>query len=176
MGRRVASKRRDSLFLVDTEAKSVAKDGKTRARATAAVKGQPERLTLNWSVALWMLVNWRSRPLFVGTPFNRTMVWNASTAAPVQQVELSEFECLEENDILFIDSSHLLKIGSDVQFLEVLPRLKTGVIVHIHDVFLPANYSRNWVVDDLRFGMSNTSFRLFWRLIERLRFYGLAAT
>jgi predicted O-methyltransferase YrrM len=74
-------------------------------------------------------------------------------AAPVQQVELSEFECLGKNDILFIDSSHMLKIGSDVQFLflEVLPRLKTGVVVHIHDIFLPANYPRHWVVDDLRF-------------------------
>ena len=73
--------------------------------------------------------------------------------APVQQVSLAEFERLRENDILFIDSSHVLKIGSDVEFLflEVLPRLNPGVIVHIHDIFLPANYPRRWVVDELRF-------------------------
>lgn len=74
-------------------------------------------------------------------------------AAPVQEVPLAEFEKLRENDVLFIDSSHMLKIGSDVQFLflEVLPRLKAGVLVHVHDIFLPANYPRRWVVDDLRF-------------------------
>jgi hypothetical protein len=57
---------------------------------------------------------------------------------------------LEENDILFIDSSHVLKIGSDVQYeyLEILPRLNKGVIVHIHDIFLPAEYRKEWVLKD----------------------------
>lgn len=61
----------------------------------------------------------------------------------VQDVPLSKFESLNEGDILFIDSSHVLKIGSDVQYLylEVLPRLKKGVIVHLHDIYLPAEYS-----------------------------------
>lgn len=60
----------------------------------------------------------------------------------IENVSLSEFEKLKENDILFIDSSHVLKIGSDVQFemLEIFPRLKKGVIVHIHDIFLPSEY------------------------------------
>jgi hypothetical protein len=57
----------------------------------------------------------------------------------VQSVKLSEFESLQANDILFIDSSHMVKLGSDVWylFLEVLPRLSPGVLVHIHDIHFP---------------------------------------
>jgi predicted O-methyltransferase YrrM len=64
-----------------------------------------------------------------------------------QDIELSMFDKLEEDDILFIDSSHVLKIGSDVQYiyLKILPRLKAGVTVHIHDIFLPADYPKNFV-------------------------------
>ena len=71
----------------------------------------------------------------------------------VQEVSLSEFKKLKENDILFIDSSHVLKIGSDVQYeyLEILPRLNKGVIVHIHDIFLPAEYPKKWVLNQCRF-------------------------
>jgi hypothetical protein len=59
----------------------------------------------------------------------------------VQDVPLARFEELEANDVLFIDSSHALKIDSDVAylFLEVLPRLASGVLVHIHDVPFPYN-------------------------------------
>lgn len=59
----------------------------------------------------------------------------------VQDVPLSRFEELEAGDVLFIDSSHALKIDSDVAFLflEVVPRLKPGVLVHIHDVHFPYN-------------------------------------
>ena len=59
----------------------------------------------------------------------------------VQDVPLSRFEELDDGDVLFIDSSHALKIDSDVAylFLEVLPRLKPGVLVHIHDVPFPYN-------------------------------------
>lgn len=71
----------------------------------------------------------------------------------VQDIPVSEFSCLEENDVLFIDSSHALKIGSDVQYemLEVLPRLKKGVLVHFHDIFLPAEYPKDWVLESIRF-------------------------
>jgi hypothetical protein len=71
----------------------------------------------------------------------------------VQSVPLSEFEALAENDILFIDSSHVLKEASDVwyEYLEILPRLKKGVVVHVHDIFLPFPYPKSWVVDELRF-------------------------
>src|SRR5581483_6898051 len=58
---------------------------------------------------------------------------------PVQALPFSFFDALDDGDVLFIDSSHVLTIGSDVQhlFLEVLPRLRRGVLVHVHDIFLP---------------------------------------
>jgi len=66
----------------------------------------------------------------------------------VQEVDLSEFRKLKENDILFIDSSHVLKIGNDVQyeFFEILPKLSKGVLLHLHDIFLPAEYPKKWVL------------------------------
>jgi len=69
---------------------------------------------------------------------------------PVEQVDLDYFSQLGENDILFIDSSHVVKIGSDVNYLylEVLPRLKKGVIVHVHDIFFPSEYPKGWVLSN----------------------------
>jgi hypothetical protein len=66
---------------------------------------------------------------------------------PVQDVPLDIFDELDHGDILFIDSTHVSKIGSDVNFIyfEILPRLKPGVLVHIHDVFINFEYPREWV-------------------------------
>ncbi len=66
----------------------------------------------------------------------------------VEEVELGLFRRLGPGDVLFIDSSHVAKTGSDVNYLyfEVLPRLKRGVRVHIHDIFLPAEYPKDWVL------------------------------
>lgn len=71
----------------------------------------------------------------------------------VQDVPLTEFEQLRENDILFIDSSHMLKIGSDVhyEYLEILPRTQKGVLIHVHDIFLPAEYPKEWILRDYHF-------------------------
>jgi hypothetical protein len=71
----------------------------------------------------------------------------------VEDIEIGFFSQLESGDILFIDSSHTVKIGGDVNylFLEVLPRLKPGVIVHVHDIFLPFDYQRDWVLEQFRF-------------------------
>ncbi len=71
----------------------------------------------------------------------------------VEDVDLEFFSQLCSGDILFIDSSHTVRIGGDVNylFLEVLPRLKAGVIVHVHDIFFPFDYRRDWVMDELRF-------------------------
>jgi hypothetical protein len=71
----------------------------------------------------------------------------------VEDVDLEFFSELGSGDILFIDSSHTVRIGGDVNylFLEVLPRLKPGVIVHVHDIFLPFEYRRDWVMDEFRF-------------------------
>lgn len=70
----------------------------------------------------------------------------------VQDVDAAVFENLADGDILFIDSSHVCKTGSDVThlFLNVLPRLAPGVYVHVHDIFLPEDYRRNWVIEDNR--------------------------
>jgi len=89
---------------------------------------------------------------------------------PVQSVPLSEFEQLSKNDILFIDSSHVSKVGSDVNFLylEVLPILKPGVIVHIHDIFLPMPYSKMWLEEKLLFW--NEQFLLHAFLIGNKNF------
>jgi len=92
----------------------------------------------------------------------------------VQDITLFKFQELKENDILFIDSSHVLRIGSDVQYeyLEILPRLNKGVIVHLHDIFLPAEYPKDWVLRDYRFWTEqyllqtflafNESFEILW--------------
>lgn len=92
----------------------------------------------------------------------------------VQDIPFSMFTKLQENDILFIDSSHVLKIGSDVkyEYLEILPRLNKGVIVHTHDIFLPAEYPRDWVIKEHRFWTEqyllqafltfNESFEVIW--------------
>ena len=68
-------------------------------------------------------------------------------ARPVQDVPLTCFEELRSGDVLFIDSSHVVKAGSDVQHLidEVLPRLAAGVYVHVHDVFYPFEYPPGWL-------------------------------
>ena len=67
--------------------------------------------------------------------------------SPVQDVPVSVFESLEANDILFIDSSHVSKVASDVNWLvfTVLPVLERGVYVHIHDIFYPFEYRPDWV-------------------------------
>jgi hypothetical protein len=92
----------------------------------------------------------------------------------VQDIPLQEFKKLNENDILFVDSSHVLAIGSDVQYeyLEILPRINKGVIVHSHDIFLPAEYPKDWVLKEHIFWSEeyllqafltlNDSFEVLW--------------
>ena len=67
----------------------------------------------------------------------------------VQDVSLEIFDDLGEDDILFIDSTHVSKPGSDVNwlFFRVLPRLKPGVVVHVHDVFFPFEYPDQWLAE-----------------------------
>jgi hypothetical protein len=66
---------------------------------------------------------------------------------PVQQVPLETFDELDDGDILFVDSSHVSKVGSDVNRIvfDVLPRLRPGVVVHFHDIGWPFEYSREWI-------------------------------
>lgn len=65
----------------------------------------------------------------------------------VQQVELENFKQLGPGDILFVDSTHVVKTGSDVNCIifDILPLLKSGVLIHFHDVFYPFEYPKRWV-------------------------------
>lgn len=72
----------------------------------------------------------------------------------VQVTDMAVFDALDTGDILFIDSTHVSRMGSDVNhlMLEVLPRLRPGVLVHIHDIFMPYDYPETWTRD----------FNFFW--------------
>lgn len=65
----------------------------------------------------------------------------------VENVDIALFESLKENDILFIDSSHIVRPQGDVLmvYLEILPILNPGVLVHIHDIFTPKDYLSEWL-------------------------------
>ncbi|MCA1706725.1 MAG: class I SAM-dependent methyltransferase [Actinobacteria bacterium] len=88
-------------------------------------------------------------------PFPRTLralvseadLWGRLIAQPVQSLSLSIFEALEPGDVLFIDSTHVCRAGSDVNFLlfDVLPALRAGVLIHVHDIFYPFEYPPEWI-------------------------------
>ena len=67
----------------------------------------------------------------------------------LQDISLNEFEELEANDILFIDSTHISKINSDVNriFFEILPSLAPGIYIHFHDIFFPFEYPKEWIYE-----------------------------
>lgn len=70
----------------------------------------------------------------------------------VEEVDLAVFAELGPNDLLFIDSSHVIRPQGDVlfEYLELLPTLRPGVIVHVHDVFSPRDYLHEWIVDEVK--------------------------
>lgn len=86
--------------------------------------------------------------LLIDHPDDRRLILQAR----LQDVPLDRFRALEAGDILFIDSSHVAKTGSDVldYLFRVLPALRPGVYVHIHDIFFPFEYPRAWIVDENR--------------------------
>jgi predicted O-methyltransferase YrrM len=98
----------------------------------------------------------------------------------VENVELAVFDQLKAGDLLFIDSSHVSKVGSDVNYLffEVLPRLRPGVLVHIHDIFLPDEYPKVWVIDQGRNWNEQYLVRAFlqfnaaWQVLWAAHFMG----
>jgi predicted O-methyltransferase YrrM len=94
--------------------------------------------------------------------------------ARVQDLDLELFQSLEKNDILFIDSSHVVGVGSDVvrEVLEILPVIRPGVLIHLHDIFIPADYPRETVLKNFCFWSEqyllqaflsfNASFEVLW--------------
>ena len=113
----------------------------TQVSAMALQKNQEESGTETSLVAIEPYPNQKLLDGFPGLTELKRM--------PIQQVPTSFFEQLGENDILFIDSSHILKIGSDVQyeFLEIIPRLRKGTIIHVHDIFFPYDYPPIWPLE-----------------------------
>jgi hypothetical protein len=95
-------------------------------------------------------------------------------AKAVQYFETRLFATLQADDILFIDSSHVVGVGSDVTrlYLQILPALPPGVLVHVHDIFLPYDYPRDAVLRNLWFWSEqyllqaflsfNTEFEVLW--------------
>lgn len=95
-------------------------------------------------------------------------------AASVQSIDLDIFMSLEEGDFLFLDSTHVVGIGSDVvrEYLEIVPRIHPGVLIHAHDIFIPADYPQGLVLKSLSFWseqyllaallMSNPQFQVVW--------------
>lgn len=69
----------------------------------------------------------------------------------LQDVDINLFSELEASDILFIDSTHVAKVGSDVNyiFFKLLPALKSGVVIHFHDIFYPFEYPKEWFYEGL---------------------------
>ena len=96
----------------------------------------------------------------------------------VEEVELEFFSQLQKNDILFIDSSHVIRPQGDVvfEYLELLPSLNIGIVVNIHDKFSPKNYLAEWLQDDVRFWNEQYLLEAFlshnnsWKIIGALNF------
>lgn len=91
----------------------------------------------------------------------------------VEEVDVSIFEQLNKGDILFIDSTHVSKFGSDLNYImfEILPRLKSGVVIHFHDIFAQLEYPLEWLEQGrcwnenyiLRaFLMNNSAYRILY--------------
>lgn len=95
------------------------------------------------------------------------------SATRAQDVPLQVFTELGDSDVLFVDTTHTVKIGSDVNriILDVLPELAPGVVVHFHDIFLPGEYHRAWIEGGWHWGEQyllqaflamNPSFEVLW--------------
>jgi len=72
---------------------------------------------------------------------------------PVEEVDKKVFSDLDRGDLLFIDSSHMVRPQGDVlyEIMEILPQLVSGVIIHFHDIFTPKDYPDEWLRDEVRF-------------------------
>ena len=96
----------------------------------------------------------------------------------VENVNKDIFNKLGDGDILFIDSSHMIRPQGDVlyEYLELLPTLSKGVIVHVHDIFSPKDYPEKWVIDEVRFWNEQYLLEAFlinnssWKITGALNF------
>lgn len=96
----------------------------------------------------------------------------------VEDLDVRFFSDLQEDDVLFIDSSHMIRPQGDVlfEYLELLPTLNKGVIVHLHDIFSPKNYLREWLEDEVKFWNEQYLLEAFlshnatWKIIGALNY------
>ncbi len=96
----------------------------------------------------------------------------------VEEVGVDLFAALGENDILFIDSSHVIRPQGDVLFecLELLPSLRKGVLVHLHDIFTPRDYLPGWVLEEVKFWNEQYLLEAFltgnpdWKIVGALNY------
>jgi hypothetical protein len=96
----------------------------------------------------------------------------------VENVNKDIFKTLNSNDILFIDSSHMIRPQGDVlfEYLELFPTLNDGVIVHVHDIFSPKDYPEEWVLGEVKFWNEQYLLEAFltynssWKIIGALNF------
>lgn len=100
-----------------------------------------------------------------GSPLRHTIFdpfpFTASPLGPVEtevhrrrteDIDPATFSELGAGDVLFVDTTHTVKTGGDVPrlILDVFPRLREGVLIHVHDIFIPYDYPREWVIDRRR--------------------------
>ena len=92
----------------------------------------------------------------------------------VEDIDTAYFKQLGKNDLLFIDSSHVIRPQGDVlyEYLEILPILNSGVVVHIHDIFSPKDYLHQWVVDEIRLWNEQYLLEAFLSLNNQWRIIG----
>lgn len=92
----------------------------------------------------------------------------------VEETDRARFEALGRNDILFIDSSHIIRPQGDVvtEYLEILPILKPGVFVHVHDIFTPKDYLDEWVIDRVKLWNEQYLLEAFLTLNDQFRVIG----
>ncbi len=114
-------------------------------------------------------------------PYERA--WLEQTGAKiirkrVEQADPNMFASLQSGDVLFIDSSHMIRPQGDVltEILDILPRLSPGVIVHFHDIFSPRDYLEQWVVECVRLWNEQYLLEAFlsenlgWKIIGALNY------
>ena len=92
----------------------------------------------------------------------------------VEEVDLEMFKTCHNNDILFIDSSHMVRPQGDVlfEFLEILPGLNPGVVIHVHDIFSPRDYTKQHLVDDVLFWNEQYLLEAFLTCNNQFRIIG----
>ncbi|MEP0980172.1 class I SAM-dependent methyltransferase [Leptolyngbya sp. FACHB-17] len=91
-------------------------------------------------------------------------------SSPLQEIDPAVFTSLEAGDILLIDSTHVSKVGSDVNciFFQILPQLNSGVYIHLHDIFYPFEYPKEWIYQG-RAWNENYLLRAFLQYNERFK-------